>query len=331
MIKRKNSQQTAPITAPASLLHALQLPENLSGTFQPTAAEFPLRVNAAFLQRIHPANPDDPLLRQVLPLTDERQPDPNYCDDAVGDLAASPSPGLIHKYHGRVLLLLTNSCPIHCRFCFRRNFPYRDHQLSHRHLQQALDYITAHHEISEVVLSGGDPLMVSNQRLFEVIAALGKIPHLTTLRIHSRVPVVMPQRIDPELLNHLRELAHTPLQPVLVIHCNHPQELGSAALTAIHQLKESGVVLLNQSVLLRGVNDSLTTLKTLSHTLFRNGVLPYYLHRLDHARGVSHFAVNPEKEAALVKSLQSQLPGYLMPKVVQDVAGTPYKAPYYQP
>ncbi|NJD05989.1 MAG: EF-P beta-lysylation protein EpmB, partial [Methylococcaceae bacterium] len=250
------------------------------------ATAFPLRVTRSYAARITKGDPADPLLLQVLPQVREASTVPGYGADPVGDRAAAAVPGLLHKYAGRVLLLATGACAIHCRYCFRREFPYGEFQLTRQREAEALAYIAADASIEEVILSGGDPLVLGDDRLASLIQALESIPHLSRLRIHSRLPVVLPSRITDGLL---RILGGTRLQPVLVIHANHSRELAGDVAAALRGLSEAGVVLLNQSVLLKGVNDRVESLVELSKRLFSLGVQPYYLHLLDKAGGVAHF------------------------------------------
>ncbi len=299
----------------SALASALDLPLERLAYSDAADALFRMKAPASFVARIDPADPSDPLLRQILPRHQETETVAGYEDDPVGDLAAGRVPGLIHKYAGRALLIVTGACAIHCRYCFRRNYPYRKQRLD---VEQACDYLSRKTGIREVILSGGDPLTLSNQRLVKLIEALERIPHLTTLRIHSRIPVVAPERLDPDLL---ALLGQGRLKRVVVIHANHPNELGASARAACQALSEQGAMLLNQSVLLRGVNDCAETLAALSLRLFEAGVLPYYLHLLDHARGVAHFDIPREEARALHDALCAQLPGYLVPRLVEEIPG----------
>jgi len=285
---------------------------------------FPLRVPRGFAARMQPGNPRDPLLTQVLPLQNELRDYPGYSFDPVGDLHAVATPGVIHKYQGRVLLIATGACAVHCRYCFRRNFPYNDLQLSSQKLQQAMDYISARPEISEVILSGGDPLLLNDDKLGQLLRQLGGIAHLKRIRIHSRVPVVLPSRITRLLLTNL---VNTGKQIVLVIHANHRNELNAEVAEACTLMRLSGITLLNQSVLLQSVNDDGKTLCQLSEQLFTLGIMPYYLHLLDHASGTGHFAVDEDHAKQLMQFMQRSLPGYLVPKLVKEQAGAAYKLP----
>jgi len=307
------------IRDPAELLQQLELPSDLLPAARKAAALFPLRAPHSYLQRIEKANPLDPLLLQILPLYAElAETVPGFSTDPVGDLDANPVPGLIHKYRGRVLLITTGSCAIHCRYCFRRHFPYGEDSSTPARLQQVIDYIQADTSIEEVILSGGDPLSLSNSRLQALSNQLGAISHLKRLRIHTRLPIILPERIDDGLLAWLRSL---PLQTIMVVHCNHAREIDPIIRQTLQKLAASGLTLLNQTVLLRGINDSVQDLKTLSERLFESGILPYYLHQLDRVTGAQHFEVPDEEATALVKDLSHQLPGYLVPKLVRESAG----------
>lgn len=310
------------IREPQHLLQALQLPNSLLDAAQQAARQFPLRVPHSYLSRMRHADLNDPLLRQVLPLAEEtRQPDWGGLDP-VGDQQAMKSPGLLHKYQGRALLVSTAACAVHCRYCFRRHFPYTEANPLGSQWPATLSYLKQHADIHEVILSGGDPLSLSDARLAAAIEQLAAIPHLHTLRIHSRLPVVIPQRLTHELL---QALTATRLQAVLVLHFNHANELDQSIRDALAPLRYAGVTLLNQAVLLRGVNDSLPALSALSRALFQVGILPYYLHQLDKVQGAAHFEVDLDRALMLMRELQGALPGYLVPRFVQEQAGEPSK------
>ncbi len=284
--------------------------------------DFPLLVPRSFVGRMRNGDPDDPLLRQVLPLVGEHRPVPGFTADPLAEAVASPAPGLLHKYRGRVLLLAAGACAVHCRYCFRRHFPYAEHRPWD--WRPALDYIAADPGLEEVILSGGDPLAASDRKLARLAARLAAVPHLRRLRIHTRLPVVLPERVDDDLLGWL---SGSPLQTVVVIHANHAQEIAAEVRAALGRLTAAGVTLLNQSVLLRGVNDRVETLADLSRALFEAGVLPYYLHLLDHVQGAAHFEVDEPAARDLVWKLVQRLPGYLVPRLVREVAGVPAKVP----
>ncbi len=309
-------------TQPQQLLHYLELDKNhISQLFDINRAtdDFSLLVPVSYAQRMQKGNSNDPLFLQVMPSAQELKAIPGFSANPVGDIQALTTPGLLHKYYGRVLLITSGACPVHCRYCFRREFPYQQNQISTRQEQQALAYIAQHTEIKEVILSGGDPLILTNRRLAQLINSLETIPHLKRLRIHSRVPVTLPSRIDDGLL---QLLAKTRLQTILVTHANHANELQSADVTdALNQLVLANVRLLNQSVLLRGVNDNAYTLAILSEALFDAGITPYYLHLLDKTSGTSHFEVADSEAKVIYQVLQSLLPGYLVPKLVREIQG----------
>lgn len=312
------------IRQPRELLEALQLPAELLDGMNQGDQLFPLRVPYPYLSRIEPGNPQDPLLLQVLPSLQETRQVPGYLTDPLQEQQAIAHPGVLHKYHGRVLLIVSGACAINCRYCFRRHFPYDDNNLSTQEWEQALAYLAQDSSIDEVILSGGDPLAVNDKRLLWLINRLEAIPHLQRLRIHTRLPIVIPQRITPELLQGLQQ---SRLQKVMVVHVNHAQELDTPVRQALKQVQEAGVTLLNQAVLLRNVNDDTDTLTKLSKQLFSAGVLPYYLHLLDPVQGAAHFDVPHAEAVALVKSLLELLPGYLVPKLVREDPGHPSKSP----
>lgn len=281
--------------------------------------DFSFLVTRSFAERMRKGDPNDPLLLQVLPTASELITSQGYTENPVGDLEALVAPGLIHKYHGRVLLITTGACPIHCRYCFRRNFPYQHNQSSLRHQRQTLDYIRQHPEITEVILSGGDPLIFTNHRLSQIISELETIPNLKRLRIHSRVPITLPSRIDGELIQLFEQ---TRLQTIVVTHINHANELDSEAVTeSLKELALARVRLLNQSVLLHRINDSVQILADLSEALFDVGIQPYYLHLLDKVSGASHFEISESEALTIYHSMQKQLPGYLVPRLVREVQG----------
>jgi EF-P beta-lysylation protein EpmB len=312
------------VTDPQELLALLELgPEWLSPA-RAAARLFPLRVPRGFVARMHPRDPHDPLLRQVLPLAEELVATKGFGVDPVGDLTAMAVPGVLHKYQGRVLLTATGACAVHCRYCFRRHFPYTEANASVDGWRAALAYIAADPTIKEVILSGGDPLTLSDRRLAEFVHALDNIRHVERLRLHTRLPVVLPERVTPELTAWL---ATSRLQKVVVVHANHPQEIDAAVRQACACLSATGVTLLNQTVLLKGVNDSATVLQQLSEALFSMGVLPYYLHCLDRVQGAAHFDIAEQRARELHATLNASLPGYLVPRLVRELPGTPGKSP----
>ena len=313
------------VTSGDTLLQLLDLTPEAVGWSSAAARDFPLRVPRSFVARMQPGDPGDPLLRQVLAATAETLQVPGFGADPTGEQGtANPRRGIIHKYHGRLLLVVSGSCAINCRYCFRRHFPYADNQNSRRDWEQALGYIAADPSLQEVILSGGDPLVASDAALAELTAGIAAIPHVRRLRVHTRLPVVIPERVTDGLL---RALTGGRLPCVLVLHSNHHQELDAAVAAACRKMREANITLLNQAVLLRGVNDNLDSQVALSEQLFEVGVLPYYLHLLDRVAGASHFEV-PETEAlALHEAMAARLPGYLLPRLVREVAGAPAKLP----
>ena len=280
-------------------------------------SDFPLRVPRRYLDRIEPGNPDDPLLRQVLASGRERETVPGYGADPLEEAEHTPVPGLLHKYHGRALLVVTGACAVHCRYCFRRHFPYQTH-LSGGRWKQALAWLRERDDIREVILSGGDPLTLGNERLAALLEELAAIPHLDRLRLHSRTPVVIPERLDDGLLS----LLDAPRwRATLVLHANHPREIDADLAARCRTLGRAGVTLLNQAVLLAGVNDDADTLATLSDRLHDAGVLPYYLHQLDAVAGDAHFAVPDHRARALHAALRARLPGFLVPRLAREEPG----------
>lgn len=306
------------ITDPAELIKALALDESLTASAQEAARLFPLRVPRAFVARMRAGDVHDPLLRQVLPLADECQMTPEFISDPVGDCAAMVAPGVLHKYHGRVLLTVTGACAVHCRYCFRRGFPYAEANPMADAWRGALDYIRADATLTEVILSGGDPLTLSDSRLTELVRGLEAIPHVRRLRLHTRLPIVLPARVDEKLLAWMQATRFT---LVVVVHVNHANEIDINVRTALRLLQVSGATLLNQSVLLRGVNDDVETLVTLSEELFDVGVVPYYLHLLDRVAGAAHFDVSADRARHLWTGLHSRLSGYLVPRLVRETPG----------
>jgi EF-P beta-lysylation protein EpmB len=286
------------------------------------ARRFPLRVPRELVARMRRGDANDPLLRQFAPAADEVQPAAGWSRDPLGEAGASPVPGVLHKYRGRVLLVVTGTCPVHCRYCFRRHFPYGDHALSDEALERAIDYVRADASIHEVILSGGDPLSLDDDALAVLDAKLSAIQHVRRLRIHTRWPIAIPARVNDTLLEWL---GRSRLRPLVVVHANHAAEIDDSVCAALAKLRALGLTVLNQSVLLRGVNDSAEALCALSEALDEAGVLPYYLHLLDPVEGAAHFAVGVGEARALVREVASLLPGYLVPRLVREEAGQPGK------
>ncbi len=309
----------------ADLLKYLKIDETLFSTV--AQHDFAIRVPLGYAACMEKGTLNDPLLKQVLPIADETINPKDYQQDPVGDLSSLTEGCIIHKYHGRILLIGTGGCAINCRFCFRRNFPYADVQLNKHKQVTALQYLHNNPSISEVILSGGDPLLLSDQRLKGLIADLSKVSHLKRIRIHTRLPIVLPSRITPNLRLILK---NSPLPIVIVTHCNHANEISKQVVQACLSLKHENISLLNQSVLLKGVNDHSKTLQQLSEQLFTSGILPYYLHLLDKAKGTSHFEVEQSKAIKIHQKLQTVLPGYLVPKLVKEQAGESAKTLLYE-
>lgn len=313
------------VTDPREMLRLLALPEDLLPAALAAARDFALRVPRGFVGRMRRGDPRDPLLLQVLPLGAELEEVPGFTADPLGEGGASPVPGLLHKYHGRVLLVAAGTCGVNCRYCFRRHFPYEEHRPGGFDPQAPLAYVRDDPEVRELILSGGDPLLLDDERLGALARAAAEIPHLERLRVHSRMPVVLPERVDSALLDWL---AGTRLRPVMVVHANHPAEIGPRVGTALELLRQAGVTVLNQSVLLAGVNDDAGVLARLSEALFAAGALPYYLHLLDPVRGAAHFRVEETRARRLAAELAARLPGYLVPRLVREVPGAPAKVAF---
>lgn len=299
---------------PQELLNKLNI-EDPSLISKQASEDFPLRVPAKFIGRMNQSDPEDPLFKQVWPSVEEENEEDGFTADPLNEVAHQVSPGLLHKYRGRVLLVLTGACAIHCRYCFRRHFPYSDSNPSGENLNSAIEYLQNDTSVSEVILSGGDPLSVSDERLSDLVSRLDEIPHVKRLRIHTRFPVVVPERINEACLNWLTK---TRLQLAIVLHVNHANELDKSVEKAILKLRNHNISLFNQSVLLKGINDSAQALVALSETLFSYGIIPYYLHLLDPVSGASHFEVDESSAKSLMQEIQKRLPGYLVPKLVRE-------------
>jgi EF-P beta-lysylation protein EpmB len=309
---------------PRELLSMLGLDALAARISEDAARQFPLRVPRGFVARMRPGDPHDPLLRQVLPLDDEDRIVEGFALDAVGDAAARAGTGVLRKYRGRALLVTTGSCAIHCRYCFRRHFPYAEDTAAANGWREAVGLIAADREIDEVILSGGDPLSLATSKLAELTTALADIPHLRRLRIHTRLPIVLPERVDTALVDWLRAM---PWPVTVVVHANHAQEFDGDVDAALARLRSAGAFLLNQAVLLGGINDSVEALAALSERGHAAGVLPYYLHQLDRVQGAAHFEVPDARAMELHRSLAARLSGYLVPRLVREVAGDPGKRP----
>jgi len=312
----------AALRSPRQLLQRLGLEDHPIAEDCLDSPGFPLRVPEYFVGLMRHGDPQDPLLAQVLSRQVEDLPVDGFVSDPVGDLDARQSSGLLRKYGGRALLLATGACAVHCRYCFRRHFPYAEGTA--RGNWSATVEELRRLDVEELILSGGDPLMLSDRRLHALLAAVTEVRCLRRLRIHTRLPVVLPNRIGPALLE---PITRSRLEPVWVIHANHPNEITPELAAAVRQLRDGGGTVFNQAVLLKSVNDDADTLETLSKRLFEVGVLPYYLHLLDPVAGAAHFAVPEHRAARLYEALLGRLPGYLVPKLVREVAGTPSKRP----
>lgn len=312
------------ITNPRELLDLVGLSDRADTLLAGADSRFALRVPRGFVARMRRGDANDPLLLQVLPSAAELGDVPGFARDAVGDLDARRERGVLHKYRGRALLIATGSCAVNCRYCFRRHFPYGEETAAANRWQDAIAALRADASIEEVILSGGDPLSLATSKLAELTEALAAVPHIRRLRIHTRLPIVLPERVDAALLGWLGAL---PFARVVVVHANHPNELDASVAGACTRLAQTGATLLNQSVLLRGINDDAGTLAELSERLFDCGVLPYYLHQLDRVAGTAHFEVDDARARALADALRARLPGYLVPRLVREVAGAASKTP----
>lgn len=316
------SQLADVITDPDELLRLLKIDADAKMLAGHDARRlFALRVPRAFAARMQKGDPNDPLLRQVLTAQEEFITSPGYTTDPLLE-QQNVLPGLLHKYRNRALLLVKGGCAVNCRYCFRRHFPYSENQGNRRNWQAAIDYIATHPELDEIIFSGGDPLMAKDNELDWLISALEAVPHLKRLRIHSRLPIVIPARITDALV---ARLADSRFQVLLVNHINHANEIDAAFTHAMQRLKRVGVTLLNQSVLLRGVNDSAQTLAALSNALFDAGVQPYYLHVLDKVQGAAHFMVEDDEARQIIRELMTLVSGYMVPKLTREIGGEPSK------
>jgi EF-P beta-lysylation protein EpmB len=314
------------IRDPDALLERLGLPDSLRDGARRAAAQFPLVVPEAFVGRMRHGDPHDPLLAQVLPIASElADAGSGYVTDPCGEGEAVKAPGLLQKYHGRALLIVAGVCAIACRYCFRRHFPYEDSPAGLAQWQPALDEIRRSEDLEEVILSGGDPLMRPDRWLAELVGQLETIPHVRRLRIHTRLPIVIPDRIDDALLGWL---GATRLAPTVVVHSNHPAEIDASCGDALLRLVRCGVPVLNQTVLLRGVNDDADTLAELSRRLLDVRTMPYYLHQLDPVAGAQHFEVPVERGQQLIAELRRRLPGFGVPRYVREVVGEAHKVEF---
>ena len=321
------SQLSDLITDPSELLSLLELSSEqlLSGAIL-ASEKFKLRVPRAFVGKMNAKNPLDPLLLQVLPHHLELEEHPEFVTDPLGEEAANQLPGVLHKYKSRFLLTLTGACAVHCRYCFRRHFPYQENLPKNEDWLNIKNYIEANPNINEIILSGGDPLTLSNRKLALWLERLSSLKQIEILRIHSRVPIVIPNRIDEELISLLK---NSRLRIVLVVHSNHASELDDFTCSKLLQLSDHHITVLNQAVLLKGVNDSAQTLIDLSYRLFEARVMPYYLHVLDKVKGAQHFDLESSKIDDIYRDVLANLPGYLVPKLVREIAGEKNKTPLF--
>ncbi len=317
-------QHQEAILEPSKLLEILNHSNNALIPSIKATQQFALRAPKSFISRINSKNENDPLLRQIFPANEEEILAAGYSNDPVGDLESEKIPGLLHKYQGRVLLIVTGACAIHCRYCFRRHFPYAESSLTSSQTESSLSYIRSDNSIKEVILSGGDPFTLTDTKLSELTHKLEEIEHLQRLRIHTRTPIVLPDRI---LQADLSWLTQTRLKPIIVLHINHANEIDENAANSIQRLEDLHIPLFNQSVLLNGVNDSVSTITELSEALFEHGITPYYLHMLDPVSGTKHFEVSEEKAKNIMKGVRARLPGYLVPTLVREVRGELSKIP----
>ncbi|WP_240009567.1 EF-P beta-lysylation protein EpmB [Marinomonas algicola] len=306
------------ITTIPDLLDYVGLPRDLSIACEEATTPFKLMAPRPYLDRIKKGNATDPLLLQILPAQSEQIKVEGYHKDPLEEANHTPQKALVHKYKRRLLVITTGSCAINCRYCFRRHFPYGENQLAQDEWLSVLDYIKQHPEINEVILSGGDPLIMKDKLLAKRVEALDALPQLKRLRIHSRLPVVIPQRVTEEMLTWIRQ---TRLDVIMVFHMNHANEIDNAVSLAAQKLKQAGVHLLNQGVLLRNVNDTASAQVNLSETLFKHGILPYYMFLFDPVEGAAHFDVSIEKAQKLMGEVAAELPGYLVPRLAKEIPG----------
>lgn len=303
---------------PDELVDLLGLPQELREAARRAAQSFPLLVPRSYLARMRPGDSADPLLAQVLPLGFEESDVPGFIADPVGDAAARRAPGLLHKYRGRALLVTTGACAVHCRYCFRRHYPYADEPRRMNEWDEALAVIASDESLHEVILSGGDPLMLTDARLESLCRRIADVPHVSRLRLHTRLPIVVPERVTDKLLQVLLDAGPT---PIVVVHTNHAQELVGSCAAALRRLVRAGVTTLNQAVLLKGVNDSAAAQAALCEALVDLGVIPYYLHQLDRVAGAAHFEVSEKTGRQIVAELRQCLPGYAVPRYVRELSG----------
>ncbi|AUI87195.1 EF-P beta-lysylation protein EpmB [Vibrio azureus] len=311
------------ISDPAKLLEYLEVDPSPWQDGFAARRLFAQRVPQSFIDRMEKGNPYDPLLRQVLPLSEEFEVHDGFSQDPLEE-QDNLTPGLLHKYRNRALMIVKGGCAVNCRYCFRRHFPYQDNKSGKQAWANSLEYIKQHPEINEIIFSGGDPLMAKDQELEWLIEQISHIPHVKRLRIHSRLPVVIPARVTDALC---KMLADSPLQVIMVTHINHANEINTEFCQKMLKLRQAGITLLNQSVLLKGVNDSIDTQVALSEALFDAGILPYYLHVLDKVQGAAHYYISDDKARAIIQGVITRVSGYLVPKLTREIGGRPSKTP----
>ena len=320
--QRWRQQLAQSFRTPKALLEHLQFDEQQIKELSANDQGFSTLVPQAYADRMQPADQQDPLLLQVLPQVAEGLSAPGFVTDPLAEAEFNPSPGVVHKYHGRALLVTASHCAINCRYCFRRHYPYDEQQRSRSQWQASLAHLAEDRDLEEIILSGGDPLALTNNMLFALLDKIEALPQVQRLRIHSRLPVVLPTRITSALCQRLKS---SRLQVVMVIHCNHAQEIDTEVSAACQQLQAAGVSLLNQSVLLGTINANSESLIALSKALFNSGVLPYYLHLPDHVAGTQHFFIEQQQGLQLHREIQKKLPGYLVPRLVKEEPGMAHK------
>jgi EF-P beta-lysylation protein EpmB len=313
----REAMRTA-VRDPERLCRMLQLPKEIEAAAQRASRQFPLFAPHGYIARMRKGDSNDPLLRQVLPLADELDDRSGFTQDPVGDMPSDRGNGILQKYHGRVLIITTGACAVHCRYCFRRHFPFSDSPPSIARWEAVIREIQHDSSIKEVILSGGDPLTLVDSLLSQLAGLIAHVPHVRRLRVHTRLPIVIPQRVTGALVDWLNG---SRLQPIVVVHANHPQELDAEVQSALAVLADAGVILLNQTVLLHGINDDAETLVQLSERLLDCQVMPYYLHQLDRVAGAAHFETTVDRGVALIKQMRARLPGYAIPRYARELAG----------
>ena len=316
-------QLAQAIRRPDELLELVGIDAGSLGYSEKAIQQFPLRVPRVFANRIKKNDLHDPILRQIFPYLEEENDCEGFINDPLAEANVQPVKGLLHKYNSRVLSITTGACAIHCRYCFRRHFPYQESSANGEHLQQSLRYIEKDESIKEVILSGGDPLTLSDRRLIELCQSLSKIDHIKRIRFHTRIPIVLPDRLTIELIE---KLALTSKTIIFVLHINHANEIDNAVINSIRLLQKHNIMVLNQSVLLKGVNDNVQSLIKLSECLVKNQVIPYYLHLLDSVAGAAHYNVDEQQAKKLIDTMHASVSGYLVPKLVKEEVEKPGKS-----